>query len=242
MTLLVDYRERRLAQLLDVPHLVRNLAVGDLSCNYGGANQWIAERKTAPDLAQSISSGRWRDQLYRLHQTGCPVIFLVEGDLRTTNLSYKSLMGACVNAELRKDSHVIRTMDLHETAAVVRHLVTKGESEPRMPPSTLTAPGVSKRERCNDRVTCWVRMLMCCPTVSQRIAEKLLEEYGSLPAIQIALQTPKTFKRIRLDDRCCIGKERIKKLALYLTDSAEEPHEQGGDKVDAPTQPPRRDA
>ena len=51
MTLLVDYRERRLAELLDVPHLVRNLAVGDLVCDYGAGNQWIAERKTANDLA-----------------------------------------------------------------------------------------------------------------------------------------------------------------------------------------------
>ena len=45
MTLLVDYRERRLAELLDVPHLVRNLAVGDLVCDYGGGNRWIAEER-----------------------------------------------------------------------------------------------------------------------------------------------------------------------------------------------------
>ena len=119
-------------------------------------------------------------------------------------------------------------MDLHETAAVVRHLVAKGESEPGMPPSTLTVPGVPKRERDNERMTCWVRQLMCVPTVSERIAKKLLDEYGSLPSIQRALQTPKSFKRIRLDDRFCLGKERIEKLALYLTDSAEESGEQGG--------------
>ena len=71
-------------------------------------------------------------------------------------------------------------------------------------------------------------MLMCVPTVSERIAKKLLDEYGSLPAIQKALQTPKTFERTRLDDRSCLGKQRIKKLALYLTDTAEEPPEQGG--------------
>ena len=94
MTLLIDYRERRLAALLDVDHSVRNLAVGDIVCSYGGANQWIAERKTASDLAQSITSGRWRDQLHRLRQTGCRVIFLVEGDLRKTTLNmrpYKKL-------------------------------------------------------------------------------------------------------------------------------------------------------
>ena len=228
MTLLVDYRERRLAELLDVPHLVRNLAVGDLVCDYGGGNRWIAERKTASDLAQSIVSGRWRDQLHRLRETGCRIIFLVEGDLRSTTFNYDSLLGAVINAELRKGSCVIRTVDLHETAAVVRHLVEKGEYEPGMPPSALTPPSVSsasKRERDCDRKVCWTRMLMCVPSVSERIAKKLLDEYGSLPAIQTALQTPKTFKRVRLDDRFCLGKDRIQKLALHLTDADEEPRE-----------------
>ena len=231
MTLLVDYRERRLASLLDVPHHVRNLSVGDLFCDYGSGNQWLAERKTASDLAQSITSGRWQDQVHRLRDTGCRVIFIVEGDLRTTALNFDSLMGACVNAELRKESCVIRTMDLHETAAVVRHLVAKGGSEPGMPPSTLTAPGVTKRERDNDRKTCWVRQLMCIPTISERIAKKLLEEYGSLPAVQQALHDTRAFKRIRLDDRSCLGKERIKKLALYLTD-AKEPSEDAGRAIE----------
>ena len=95
MTLLVDYRERRLAELLDVPHAVRNLAVGDLMCDYGAGNHWIAERKTAADLAASLTSGRWRDQLHRLRETRCRVIFIIEGDLRTTKLGYTSLMGAC---------------------------------------------------------------------------------------------------------------------------------------------------
>jgi len=231
MTLLIDFRERQLAALLDIDHKVRNLAVGDIFCSYGGANEWIAERKTASDLAKSITSGRWRDQLHRLHQIGCHIIFLVEGDLRTTTLNYDSLMGACINAELRKGSCVIRTMDLHETAAVVRHLVAKGESEPGLPSSSLTAPGVAKRERYSERRTCWVRQLMCVPSVSERIAQKLLDEYGSLPSIQRALQTPKSFKRVRLDDRSCLGKVRIKKLALYLTDSAEEPHEHGDEST-----------
>ena len=61
-------------------------------------------------------SGRWRDQLHRLRETGCRVIFVVEGDLRVTRLNYDSMLGAVVNAELREGSCVIRTMDVHETA------------------------------------------------------------------------------------------------------------------------------
>ena len=187
------------------------------------------DQKTAEPQCFVQVSGRWRDQVHRLKETGCRVIFIVEGALRATTFSYDSLLGAVINAELRKGSCVIRTVDLHETAAVIRHLVAKGEYEPGMPPSALTPPSaVSTRERDCDRRVCWTRMLMCVPTVSERIAKKLLEEYGSLPAIQKALQTPKTFKRIRLDDRSCLGKERIKKLVLYLTDTEEKPPEQGG--------------
>ena len=115
-------------------------------------------------------------------------------------------------------------------AGMLDGLVAKGEYEPGMPPAALTPSSpVSKRERDCEGKVCWTRMLMCVPTVSERIAKKLLDEYGSLPAIQKALQTPKTFKRIRLDERSCLGKDRIKKLVLYLTDSsAEEPPEQGG--------------
>ena len=173
MTLLVDYRERRLAELLDVPHLVRNLAVGDLVCDYGGGNRWIAERKTASDLAQSIVSGRWRDQLHRLRQAGCRIIFLIEGDLRTTTLNYDSILGAVVNCQLRKESCVIRTTDIQETAEFVRHLVAKCENEPGMPPTTLTVPGVPKRDRDNERKTCWVRQLMCVPTVFREDSEEI---------------------------------------------------------------------
>ena len=144
------------------------------------------------------------------------MIFIVEGDLRSTSLNYDSLLGACINAELRKDSLVIRSMDIHETVAIIRHLVAKGGNEPGMPPAALTPPVLNKRERDGERRTCWLRQLMCIPSVSERIATRLLEEYGSLPAIQRALDEPKTFKRIRLDDKTCLGTTRIAKLAHYL--------------------------
>ena len=222
-TLSVDYRERALIEALaNVPHTVENLAVGDIVCQHGKYNTWIAERKRVDDLAQSIKRGRWRDQVARLHATRCRhVFFLVEGDLRSTGLSHESLLGACVNAELRPSSHVIRTADLAETAAVVRHLVQKAESTPGLPRTVLTPP-VSKRQRSADRTECWVRMLMCVPSVSEKIARKLLDTYGTLPAIQRALADLITFKRVPLHKRTCLGIARMKKLAFYLRDAEEE--------------------
>ena len=161
MALTVDYRERKLRVLLDIPHESCNLLVGDLVCDYGSGNKWIAERKSAPDLAVSITTGRWRDQVHRLRETGCRVIFIVEGDLRSTSLNYDSLLGACINAELRRESLVIRSMDIHETVAIIRHLVAKGGAEPGMPPAALTPPVLNKRGRDGEARTCWLRQLMC---------------------------------------------------------------------------------
>ena len=219
MTLHVDYREQQLIRILDVPHIVRNLCVGDILCDYGPGSQWIAERKTASDLARSIADGRWRDQVHRLRGVGCRVFFIIEGDLRATSFSHDSLLGAITNAELRQESSVIRTVDVHETAAVIRHLVAKAKAIEQRLPTELTSPVLGKRERSADRETCWLRALMCVPSISERIARKLLAEYGSLPAIQQGLRDTKTFKRVRLDDRACLGTARIKQLAYYLGDA-----------------------
>ena len=220
MALTVDHRERFLIEALAAfPHVVKTLPVGDLVCEYGQGHAWIAERKRADDLAKSIQSGRWQDQLSRLHAAGCRrIFFLIEGDLRSTGMNHESLLGACVNATLRQNSHVIRTADLEETAAVVRHLVRKGGGTPALPPWVLTPP-LSKRKRDDQREVCWIRQLMCIPSISERIARKLLEEYGTLPAIQRALVDAKTFKKIRLDDRTCLGKTRLQKLAYHLVDA-----------------------
>ena len=222
IVLTIDYRERELiTALADVPHCVKPLPAGDIICDYGGRSQWIAERKRADDLAKSIVSGRWLEQKGRLRETGQNIFFIIEGDLRSTSLKHDSMLGACINAELHKEFHVIRTIDLAETASVVRHLFAKGGSVPGTSPGTITSPAVSKRARDGELRTCWVRQLMCVPSISERIAVRLLDEYGSMPAIQHALRDSKLFKRIRLDDRTCLGEARIKKLAFYLISSGD---------------------
>ena len=86
-------------------------------------------------------------------------------------------------------------------------------------PCPILIPPVSKRKRDSDRETCWVRQLMCIPSISERIARKLLDEYGTLPAIQRALVDIKNFRQIQLDERTCLGKARLKKLSFHLCDA-----------------------
>ena len=209
----VDARERLLIEVLQrygVTHTVKTLPVGDIICEYDDGASWFAERKRADDLANGIKTGRWREQQSRLFAAGSPV-FIIEGDLRNTSLPYKSMLGAVVNCELRDTARVFRTWDVNETAHLLTHLVQK------MPvvPGTPTCFGTSKRKRDSDPTVVWMRQLMCIPTISEKIARKLLNEFGSLSQLQDALRSDE-FPSIRLDERACLGKARRDKLAEYL--------------------------
>ena len=79
----IDRRELNLIKLLaDIKPVIRELPVGDFLCEYANAGiNWIAERKTASDLAASIIDGRLFEQTARIHEAGYHQIFwFVEGD------------------------------------------------------------------------------------------------------------------------------------------------------------------
>ena len=211
--LTVDVRERLLIEVLrtgGITHRVAALPVGDVLCEYDDGTSWIAERKRTDDLANGIKSGRWSEQVSRLVKVSSPV-FIFEGDLRNVCLPYKSMIGAVVNCELSDGTLVFRTWDVNETAYLVHHLVLKMYSS-RPLGSSL---GNSKRKRDSDHGVCWMRQLMCIPSISENVARKLLEVFGSLSQLQDALRSG-IFPQIRLDERTFLGKARRAKLAAYL--------------------------
>jgi ERCC4-type nuclease len=146
--------------------------------------------------------------------SGCQVIFIVEGDLKSVHFPYESLLGAAVNAELRRNCHVFRTTDIWETALLLRHLVLKMEHCSTSAPNGLRL--TPKRKRDADSETCWMRMLMCIPSVSEMVAKALLKQFGTLANLQSALVDISTFPRIQLNERSCIGAKRLKTLRAYL--------------------------
>ena len=216
--LTVDYRERAMIEALGIEHRVKALPVGDILCTYDDGSGWIAERKSACDMARSIIDGRWGDQMHRLHATGLPIFLIIEGDLAATSLCYNTLLSACLNAAIRKSSNLIRSYNVEETAAIVRHLVQKMDGAPPGVPSGIRPPIFVLGKRKRDTENVWIRQLMCIPSISERIARKLLEEFGSLPALQQALADLDTFPKVRLGEKSCLGKARLKHLARYLTE------------------------
>ena len=218
MQVTIDYREKGLARLLQdsgVPHQVSALPVGDVLCRYDSGASWIAERKRADDFAASIKDGRWKEQASRLFASASRVVYIFEGDFRETGM-YPSLLGAWVNSELKR-CYVFRTLDVQESAAVLCDLARKLEHPAaHAAPSSGLAPPLSKRKRQEDADVVFLRILMCVPSVSEPVARKLAEHFGSLVQLQEALRGTNKFPRIQLSEKTTLGKERIAKLSKYL--------------------------
>ena len=76
MALSIDYREKELINPLQcLSPRVASLPVGDVVCSHGDNPVWVMERKTADDLAKSLTDGRWVDQTARLLNAGYPFVY-----------------------------------------------------------------------------------------------------------------------------------------------------------------------
>ena len=76
----------------------------------------------------------------------------------------------------------------------------------------------SKRKRQSSPRTAYKRMLMCIPSVSETIAGRLVDEFGTLSSLQRALANEKPFRQIALP-RGKLGKVRVRLLKQYLLDT-----------------------
>ena len=211
--LVVDARERSLIKLLGKEIEVRTLEVGDIMCEYEDGSFWIAERKTADDLAASIHDGRWEEQKDRLLKSGGRVIYIIEGDFRSARFSFQSLMGACVNAAVRDDLLIFRTWAIEETKQLVQQLVKKFPSASTAPRALGLAGLTSKRKKDSEAETIWIRQIMCVPTISESIARAILKHFGTIHDLQQALKDPKAFPDVLIGPNAKLGRARINKLA-----------------------------
>ena len=219
MKLIIDVREKALCTSLHgvIQYEVEQLPLGDIKCEYDNGGLWIAERKTARDLADSIRTRRWSEQSARLSQVGCESFYIIEGDLRyVIGVPYEAMMSALLNAELRPKTHVIRSVDVIETATVVQYLVRKGENPVSIPTGIAPNASLTKRKRDADPDLVFMRQLMCIPTISENIAKHLKLEFGKLTSLQNALRNKETFPNISLDEKHTLGKKRIETLCNYL--------------------------
>lgn len=217
--LILDKRETKLREAFgEYPIRSVVLPVGDVVCEYSdGGDAWVAERKTARDLATSLRSGHLTEQSARLHEAGfSKIIWIIEGDLHKEAVSHKSLLAACVGMCLRKTSYMIRVVDIHETVEVLKQLVIKCKSEHKIPSGAAPPAPLTKRKKDATPQLVFMRQLMCIPTVSEQVARKLVEYFGDINSLQAALSHEQSFPRIGLSNNTCIGAARITTMRKFL--------------------------
>jgi ERCC4-type nuclease len=92
MEIIIDYREKQLYEIcLNLTHTTpkfeniklttSNLDIGDFLINFNGKKHLIIERKSTNDLLASIKDGRYKEQHYRLKNSGYHphnIIYLIE--------------------------------------------------------------------------------------------------------------------------------------------------------------------
>ena len=211
--LVIDKRERALIKLFQPDQVeVQTLDVGDVFCQYDDGASWIAERKTAEDLAASIKDGRWSEQKDRLLKSGCTVVYIIEGDLRKAKFTYDAMVGVCVSTTLRDDVCLHRTSDISETKSVIEHLATKFQS--MVAPPKVLAGITCKRKKDSSAETIWVRQLMCVPMISESVATAIMKHFGTMGELQQALRgNLRDFPEVRISPTSCLGATRVRKLA-----------------------------
>ena len=86
----------------------------------------------------------WSSQTARLHQSYARIFFLIEGDLRSPQFPYHSLLGAVVNSELRPRSIVLRCIVRNGRD---RHRPMHESREPSLPSQRKSRPPAPLAQR-----------------------------------------------------------------------------------------------
>jgi len=194
VTLYLDYRESRLLEECvklkdDYPSIVvetKNLDIGDMTFSH-----YLVERKTWSDLEASIKDGRYHEQSFRLEtaqSNGFKVYYMLEGSLLTYtgSLSRDALLSAMFNMT-KKGFFVLQPVNVEDTARYLMRMVELSQKEV----STLSYEESSVIKKKNSHLTrdnISLYMLAQIPYVSVSIASVLMEKYGHLRGMIMAME------------------------------------------------------
>lgn len=176
----VDERERnsKVPEYLTakgVTVIFKMLDVGDYIVN----NVVGIERKTANDYINSLIDGRLFEQLSKLKERFDKTLLIVEGDmhkaLKGRNIHRNAILGSHVSLLLDLGVFIIYTRNEEETAELIKRIglhKIKTSFDLRIP----------RKSGLSD-ITEWQKfVLQCFPHIGSKIAQRILEYFGSIHA------------------------------------------------------------
>lgn len=162
----------------DVDLCRARLAVGD----YQVDDQLLVERKTLPDLVQSIKDGRLFKQALLLVDASAQAVMVLEGrgrDLAASRMSRQAIQGALTMLTLEIGLPILRAADPAETAALMlmaarqRRAIAAGD-----------LPRHGRRPTGKRRLQSHI--LQGLPGIGPARARHLIQRFGSVRAVMTA--------------------------------------------------------
>lgn len=134
MNLIIDNREQDIKNYFKEYDKVtfKNLDLGDIRFEYNQQLILLIERKSLKDLANSIKTGRYREQKMRLINSKISkdkIVYLIEGKLEPNiiidKVPYNTFVGSMVNTIIRDNFKVYQTLDLEATIFFLESIYNK---------------------------------------------------------------------------------------------------------------------
>ena len=192
--MILDTREHDLITLLaDATPEVKQLPVGDI-----WIGDLIIERKSVKDLEASILDGRYREQRGRIlahcQENAVKPLYIIEGGLssHTGRLTTSAIMKFINRLVFHYNMPVVQTGGLKETADLLKAIAEQQQEKPeslqRKTDLVKVADGlhVQKKVNAQDPRQFSIASLSQCPGVSVKMAEALVNAFGSLKGVMEA--------------------------------------------------------
>ena len=198
----LDTRESELIRLLNGVEEVsiKQLPVADIWIGVSGSEQKseggiIIERKSIRDLEGSILDGRYREQRGRIlaycQENKVQPMYILEGSLSsgTGRLQKKAIMKFINRLIFHYQIPVMQTGSVNETAELVKALVEQWKADPTSLQRTNELVKVTdgihiqKKANASDHRQFAISCLAQCPGVSVKMAEAIIDTFGTLPDV-----------------------------------------------------------
>jgi DNA excision repair protein ERCC-4 len=181
VSIVVDDREARghvleaLRAMDDVSIRVDRLVAGD----YEVDGRLLVERKTLPDLAESIKDGRLFRQAHQLVESPLKSLIILEGSsgsLKSSAMRREAIQGALVTLTVYYGIPLLRSFDPHETVRLMICAARQGRA--------IAEGGLPRKgSRPRGKLRTQYHILQGLPGVGPQRARLLLEAFGSVEAV-----------------------------------------------------------
>jgi ERCC4-type nuclease len=198
----LDTRESELIRLMNGVEgvTVKQLPVADIWIGVSESDQIseggiIIERKSIRDLEGSILDGRYREQRGRIlafcQENKVQPMYILEGSLSsgTGRLQKKAIMKFINRLIFHYQIPVMQTGSVNETAELVKALVEQWKDDPTSLQRTNELVKVTdgihiqKKANASDHRQFAISCLAQCPGVSVKMAEAIIDTFGTLPDV-----------------------------------------------------------